>query len=37
VPYVEFEEPEGFDFDAKLETLRQLQTGEYSNHPSTRA
>jgi hypothetical protein len=36
VPYVEFEEPEGFDFDAKLETLRQLQTGEYSNHPSTR-
>jgi hypothetical protein len=35
VPYVEYEEPEGFDFDARLETLRQLQTGEHSNHPST--
>ena len=35
VPYVEYEEPEGFDFDARLETLRQLQTGEHSNNPST--
>lgn len=28
VPYVDFEEPEGFDFDSRLEALRQLQTGE---------
>jgi hypothetical protein len=35
VPYVEYEEPEGFDFDARLETLRQLQTNEHSNNPST--
>ena len=37
VPYVEYEEPEGFDFDARLETLRQLQTAEHSNNPSTQA
>ena len=37
VPYVEYEEPEGFDFDARLETLRQLQTGEQSTNPSTQA
>lgn len=36
VPYLEFEEPEGFDFDQKLEALRQLQTGEQSKHTSTR-
>jgi hypothetical protein len=35
VPYVDYEEPEGFDFDAKLETLRQLQTGEHSKSPSS--
>ncbi len=34
VPYVEFEEPEGFDYAAKLEALRQLQTGEHANPPS---
>ena len=34
IPYVEFEEPEGFDYAAKLEALRQLQTGEHANPPS---
>jgi hypothetical protein len=34
VSYVEFEEPEGFDYAAKLEALRKLQTGEHANTPS---
>ena len=37
VPYVEFDEPEGFDFDAKLDTLRQLQTGEHASEKRTSA
>ena len=35
VPYLEFEEPEGFDFDTQLESLRKLQTGEQSKPAST--
>jgi hypothetical protein len=35
VPYVEFEEPEGFDYATQLESLRKLQTGEQSKPAST--